>query len=350
MGVGDSFNFDNGAAYSGTSGPLVFKKRTGFGFIAPGMGSRKNEVLIAARGTASLPDVLTDLNAGVQRGPSGFSVHAGFNDSFNSFKDEISRFLDANGSIGTVHCVGHSLGGALATLVADYLLSNGVTNIKLYSFGCPRVGVKSFSRNLTNKLTKQNIFRVYHEADPVSMVPIFPFSHLPDNSTSYVLPWNGMNISAFAHKMDNYAGTIKDADWGALPKPIASVNLDEQIDEFLSSPAAGPMFNNARVLWMINKAIHWILKKAGMLVGFAVTASLTVLDRIAWMLSEAASKTVELGVYVGSLIKAIFKFLGRTYNSAMNITAVFLRWVLGMLFCSIATSVSTAIAASHIIM
>jgi pimeloyl-ACP methyl ester carboxylesterase len=347
MGVGQNFDMEGGSRFTGSSGPLVFKKRTGFGLIAPGTGTRKSEVLIATRGTASVRDALTDMNAGLQKGPGGFAVHAGFNDSFNSFRQDIDTFLDKNGAIGTVHCVGHSLGGALATLVADHLVASGVKNIKLYSFGCPRVGVKGFSRNLTSKLTSNNIFRAYHEADPVSMVPIFPFAHVPDTSISYLLPYNGMNISPAAHKMDNYANTIGDAGWDALPKPLAAVSMSDQIDAFLSSPAAGPMFNNARVLWMINKAIHWILKKAGMLTGLITTVGLTLLDRIAYLLSQAASKTIELGRLVGSLVNSIFRFLGRTAVAGAQLTITFLRWVLGLLFSSIAMTVGTAVALAH---
>ncbi len=347
MGVGQGFDLEGGERFTGTSGSLVFKKRTGFGLIALGAGSRSNEVLIATRGTASIRDALTDMNAGLQKSPSGFAVHAGFNDSFNSFKQDIDKFLNKNGAVGTVHCVGHSLGGALATLVADYLLSCGVKNIKLYSFGCPRVGVANFSRHITSKLTPNNIFRAYHEADPVSMVPVFPFAHAPDTSISYLLPWNGFNVSPAAHKMDNYATTIGDSDWGALPKPIAAVSMSNQIDAFLSSPAAGPMFNNARVLWMINKAIHWILKNAGMLASLALTAGLTILDRIAWLLSQAAAKTIELGSFVGSLVNSIFKFLGRTAVKGAQLTVTFLRWVLGLLFSAIAISVRTAVSITH---
>lgn len=347
MGVGQSFDLEGGARFTGNSGPLVLKKRTGFGFIASGDGSRKNEVLIATRGTASVRDALTDVNAGIQKGPGGFAVHAGFNDSFSSFRHDIDKFFNKNGAIGTVHCVGHSLGGALATLIADYLVSCGVNSIKLYSYGCPRVGVRDFSRNLTSKLKEPNIFRVYHEADPVSMLPIFPFAHTPDTSISYLLPWNGMNISPAAHKMDNYATTIGELDWGALPKPLSAISMSHQIEDFLSSPAVGPMFNNARVLWMINKAIHWILKKAGMATGITVTAGLTLLDRIAWLLSQAASQTLELGKYVGSLVQAIFKFLGRTAIAGAKLSVSFLRWLLGLLLSSITITISTAIALAH---
>lgn len=63
--------FDKGSAQisSGTSGALA-RSRTSFVYAANGTGGRQGEVLLAFRGTASLMDGLTDLNAGLQRGPS----------------------------------------------------------------------------------------------------------------------------------------------------------------------------------------------------------------------------------------------------------------------------------------
>ena len=46
---------------NGNSGAL-FSSQSGFGFIARGKGTRKNELFFFTRGTASLADVGTDLN------------------------------------------------------------------------------------------------------------------------------------------------------------------------------------------------------------------------------------------------------------------------------------------------
>ena len=51
-----------------------------------------------------------------------------------------SKLLSIGGNVGTVHCVGHSLGGALATLAAEWLKKSKVVNsvdVKLYKGGDP---------------------------------------------------------------------------------------------------------------------------------------------------------------------------------------------------------------------
>ena len=67
-------------------------------------------------------------------------AHVGFNKTFNSIKPTLETYFNKN-TTGPVHCVGHSLGGALATLTANWLHNKqGGRPISLYTFGAPRVG------------------------------------------------------------------------------------------------------------------------------------------------------------------------------------------------------------------
>jgi thioesterase domain-containing protein len=46
-------------------------------------------------------------------------VHIGFNQTFNNMLPEIKDFLKNNKPEGQIHCIGHSLGGPVASLAAD---------------------------------------------------------------------------------------------------------------------------------------------------------------------------------------------------------------------------------------
>ena len=81
-----------------------------------GKGRFKGQAFVAIKGTASLYDALSDLNAGVRSSHTGFSVHQGFYYAFNSIQSELQQFIRGLKSTSVVHCVGHSLGGAIATL------------------------------------------------------------------------------------------------------------------------------------------------------------------------------------------------------------------------------------------
>jgi hypothetical protein len=336
MGVSGNFTVNADAGrFSGTSGGNILRATSGFGHIASGLGARSSELLIAIRGTASRYDGLTDLMQSVSRGPSGYTVHVGFNRTFESFKPVIAEFLAKSKVKPTVvHVVGHSLGGALATITADYLAAQKLAT-KLYTFGCPRTGFEGFSRQLTQKVGAQNIFRVFHASDPVSMVPIFPFLHAPVGANGYMLPWDGMCVSVNAHFMDNYINSIGQASWAGLLRSAPESGKWDQAEEWLkqvSQSGGTAKMYSARTMWMIMKCMDWILDMIGKTIGLVGLGAVTILDRLAQVLYQGTLASVKIAGYVASLITAIMRFLGRTAVTGARSTTDFISWVLNMLF------------------
>lgn len=328
MGLGTLFDFKNAQVSAGTSGALL-RKTTGFTYGVEGTGTRQGELLLAFRGTDITQDWLTDANCGVQQGPSAWMVHAGFNETFKSFREDLDRFMRGRKPT-TIHCVGHSLGGALASLAADHISQSGVGGVKLYTFGAPRVGVAGFARNLTSKLGVENIHRVYHLADPVSMIPIFPFVHAPDDGPVCQLPW-GSSFAFDAHKMENYLKSIGDASWTGLRR-VQQTTLERDVQAWLKNSNGSVLMLSATSLMMISKAMQYLIAKAvGVAAGTVVTAGMTVLDQIAGLLVSGANACKAIGDSLSSLIVQIFRFLGRPLPSAANLTVAFLRWVLELL-------------------
>lgn len=333
LGLGNEFVPAQNKAFQGKSGWLVFKSRTGFGYIAEGQGIRSGEMLIATRGTVSLNDWCTDGNFALSRGPSGWPVHSGFNQTFESFRPVISSYLSSRGEKPKkVHCVGHSLGGALSTLCADLLSQQGI-DCSLYTFGCPRTGLEGFGRNLTRKLKPQNIYRVYHTADPVPMIPIFPYLHVPmANTHNYRLEWPGFPISVPAHFMDGYIKSIGNADWNTLHKHVRP-DTEIIVQDWLQSASTGGFLSNsASTFWMITRALAWIIKKVAInTLGLVLVAGATLLDQLSEMLVNGALASVEIAGYVTSLMGKILRFIGHPIVVAKDLTVKFVRWVLSLL-------------------
>ncbi|MCP4338671.1 MAG: hypothetical protein GY799_07215 [Desulfobulbaceae bacterium] len=71
----------------------------------------------------------------------------------------------------TIHCIGHSLGGAVATLAAHWVKRTTYKYVELYTFGAPKPGFEGFAKSFTTLLEQKNVHRVYHSTDPVPMVP-----------------------------------------------------------------------------------------------------------------------------------------------------------------------------------
>ncbi|HMQ97303.1 MAG TPA: hypothetical protein PKC42_04360, partial [Candidatus Nanoperiomorbaceae bacterium] len=90
LGIKDLFEVGKTSRMEGSSGPLLLSKKSGFGYVAKGIGQRQGEALIVLRGTVTTRDWWTDANIGLQSGPGGFLVHAGFNDTYKSFHKDLS--------------------------------------------------------------------------------------------------------------------------------------------------------------------------------------------------------------------------------------------------------------------
>ncbi len=346
VGLDDFFPVTAASRFSARSGALMFRPLSGFGYVAAGTGPFEGEVLIATRGTATIADWITDAQAGVQLGPSSMLVHAGFNEVWKGYRQRLFDFFEAHPRPTRIHCVGHSLGGALATLNADWLTNRRIGGeVVLYSFGCPRVGDGFFARSLTQRLGAGNIYRVCHPADPVPMIPLFPFWHLPTGSGVIELAARSALINPNQHKMKiGYTPAMAGVDWDALRRAAArQPDEDAEVRQWLgyvesNSPMAGLWLGSALGMKMIGKALAWLVKSALKVgVGLAVVTVGTALDKLAWLLTLGAKAIAEIGKGIWSVVQAIGRVLGRVLPAAGELTYSFLRWVLGLLYQGMAT-------------
>ncbi|KAF7327305.1 Lipase-3 domain-containing protein [Mycena kentingensis (nom. inval.)] len=154
------------------------------GFIA--RDDHRKELIVAIRGSASITDMLLDasivlvpfLTPGVKL-PPGARVHAGFLAAWDTVAAQITATLAIQRRQHPGHrlvTVGHSLGGALATLAAVSLLqlfpaSPVLDQTRTYSYGAPRAGNETFAE-WVNAEFGARAFRVVHADDGVpTMIP-----------------------------------------------------------------------------------------------------------------------------------------------------------------------------------
>ena len=109
-------------------------------------------------------------------------VHKGFFLAWaiieKSVLSQISRWqrdlAASDQSLPPLYVTGHSLGGALATIATAALVDHGIEVAGVYTFGQPRVGDRTFVRQLSNS-TQGKVFRFVNNNDIVPHVPP-PFS------------------------------------------------------------------------------------------------------------------------------------------------------------------------------
>ncbi|KAF2735324.1 alpha/beta-hydrolase [Polyplosphaeria fusca] len=143
------------------------------GFVATDATNKL--IVISFRGSRSVRNWITNVNFPLV--PTSICAacvaHAGF---WQSWKEAEAGVLGAVQQAKAqfpgykVVATGHSLGGALASLAAGVLRSQG-TNVDLkYTYGAPKIGTDALANYLTST-SRGNTFRVTHVDDPVPRLP-----------------------------------------------------------------------------------------------------------------------------------------------------------------------------------
>ena len=328
------FNFDlSKNVYKGTSGGFFWRKETGFALIGQGRGLlHKKDQVVAFRGTDSLADALTDMTCHSTNSDNSHAVHTGFQRSFASMRNSLYTYFNQDEirrQKGIVHCVGHSLGGGLATLAADWIKTEFKKKVYLYTFGSPRVGKKDFVIHHSSRVDK--MFRCVHGADPVPKIPLWPFYHAPLNGNEYVLS-RAQGIDLSAHSMPRgpgYINTANHSSWDGLYRQAATsisqrvvLNYNNRLQTTYSTHWADK----------IAAAIMTIMIDGG---ATAIIASLqvigtsigTVYDVMARTLADIVKIKTEQTEPLRGLLACMLVFAGKGASVPIEFTAKFIRWV-----------------------
>jgi len=149
-----------------------------FGFIA----QRDSDVVVAIRGTDGVLEWMKDFEFEFVRFPfvDAGSVEAGFSGFYSTFRtdrnntaprvfDALAKLI-AGGAVKTLRIAGHSLGSALATLLAiDVAANSDFTTPIVYTFASPRVGDKVFAGTYDGLI--ETSWRIANVNDIVPQLP-----------------------------------------------------------------------------------------------------------------------------------------------------------------------------------
>ena len=164
------------------------------------------DVWIAFAGTASKKNVRTDLSvadAALFPGEK-MRVHSGFLNAWMSVRDRVLEAVSrTSGDGGQVYVVGHSMGGALATLAAIEISGDGHTRparrVACVTFGAPAVGDELFA-DAFNSRVGQSV-RVVNALDPI---PRSLSSQFAQTRGLLLVSSTSLNV----HSMDAYAVSV----------------------------------------------------------------------------------------------------------------------------------------------
>lgn len=317
------FTFDTAKnVINGVSGGAICRAlnlESGFVYIGTGKGSYSKDIAITFRGTDNrLRDALTDASISTITSDNGSAAHMGFVRTFQSIKPKLEQAIDEaikQGNTGTIHCVGHSLGGALANLCAVWVKARFGKRACLYTFGSPRVGHKSFAIKSTASIDQ--IFRCIHNTDPVPMLPIWPFYHAPYQGKEYVLSNSGGLIEFSAHSLPaegnpGYVNSANTESWADLR--VMSDNYLENNVVLFYKDRLSSTFNNVSFK-KIMAALMTLLKAsslgaAALALSPGVTGMSKFVDVMAQTLSLIAKQSATLYEQVKGFLGHLLCFCG----------------------------------------
>lgn len=330
--------------------------KTGFGYVTSFRQNGQNHVVVATRGTRpeiGSPDLLTDLYATPTGVVVGELVHRGFAKTFRSLKANLDQSRAIHNA-DVVHCVGHSLGGAIANLNALYIKSgNRHKDVRLYTFGAPRVGLHfGFASSLESMLGKDNIYRVSHTDDPITWIPTFPFLHVlgkDRDSNNILLKSPAGPGSMVNHSMDIYAKEMEPLSWAQARGLKHLPNFEDRMMKNLwmseSESVLGKLGKGAKligggIVWILMKILRGILQILG---GAIIMLVATPMDLICRMLYEGISLAGRLGSLIWKWVKSAANAIGHVIGSAKDVTTTFLRYLLDRLMGVIRVSAERAV-------
>ena len=181
----------------------VFTNSTGDNQAYTAYDASNDLIILSVRGSSNIKNWLENLDALLINYDkcSGCQVHAGFYGAYMDLKFSIiPSIIDLHSKHpnAKIAVLGHSLGGAIATLAfAD--ISEKVKVDYFYTYGSPRVGNINFANFINNNFKTLFKARLTHYKDPVPHLP-FKFGwffHVDsevfydEDSTSYILCKSG---------------------------------------------------------------------------------------------------------------------------------------------------------------
>ena len=279
----------------GETGYGIVKKKNAFGMSA--LIERNNgrrELVLVFRGTffTSAHDLLTNVDTGVRTGKTGKRIHVGFAGVLDSLICELNRVIPQSGALFDIHIMGHSLGGAVATLVADWVRTNTAHNAQLYTFGAPRVGFESFAKQFTERLSAQYQHRVFHETDAIPTTPVFPFTHAPSPGVGYELSSKELGLFD-AHRMTEYIESVANQSWKQLDRRLPSFTRETILQKwiietkpFVLADAIGISKISQTIAMLIAKKVDGHFVEANIWAG----SGSTIADSLARLFHEGVTK------------------------------------------------------------
>jgi predicted lipase len=198
-----------------------------FGLI----GRKADDLYVTFRGTESTQDWLQDFSVNITRDGTFGWVHDGFLDVYQLVRENVIHTVRSQLDDNTrITIIGHSLGGAMATLAAADISSELRVNASVLTFASPRVGMQEFETKFNRCI--ENCWHVTNFLDIVPHVPPFPYRHVGQRVR---VNSGGPIDTVHRHNLASYATGL-----GKLTSNVALDRLNYQRPQVRTVPPRSP--------------------------------------------------------------------------------------------------------------
>jgi triacylglycerol lipase len=330
---------------------------SGFGYALTYKGQGRTHAIVAVRGTRpeiGAPDLITDLRAGMTSFGDYGPVHKGFKRTFDTAVPSLERCANSVLNADVVHCVGHSLGGGVATLLAAKYADRGKL-VKLYTFGCPRVGALGTHVALERRIGKENIYRVAHDLDPITLIAPFPYIHVNGarhDHNNMTMPSPSASLFSTAnHDMARYIDVLglQTITWDSVRKLHTRVDYDNSVlARWLLHEGNDPgwvQYASAKTLGILFKLFSHVLATLSV----SAILGLTAVDFLAEILVKGMHKAKQLGEQIVQLLGYAAQWAGIQVASAAQFTEAIIAKILERMLSALKHAAAVALnAATHL--
>ena len=169
----------------------------------------KRDMVFACRGTepTQYNDIKADANTWPVVSETVGRVHSGFKGEVDKLWNLIKEDIIREQSTRSIWLCGHSLGGAMSTIVASRCRGDAELNDpkELHTFGSPRVGW----RNYVNHFPFTH-YRWVNNADIVTRVPFLIFGYVHHGECKYFNHYGNLrNLHGWQRFKDKWRGIIR---------------------------------------------------------------------------------------------------------------------------------------------
>ena len=244
MAIKSEFSYANALEFANLSN-LAYQEEKAFKKSASAMGyknikffnndgaqaygmAKDDYVVLAFRGTepTQFNDIKADLNALPTRAETVSFVHKGFKDEVDKIWPTLHEDIEREADTRTLWFCGHSLGAAMATIMASRCLHNEELNdpVELHTYGSPRVGWRKYVNSLG--VTHH---RWVNNNDIVTGVPLWIMGYVHHGEKHYINAYgNVRNPSGWQLFKDRLRGM-----WMGIKKKRIDNFSDHNISDYI---------------------------------------------------------------------------------------------------------------------